>query len=179
MKKLILASALLMATIPAQAFFQPKPKTTTDDFDGSTRVSMTEAALGCKALELHCPRLGYSWSSNTPDQLYVHVVLSDSFTKSYFNIRQMQMNVNGDIRTFDATGLTDFVRDSTSTQSWQSFALPIEYRDVFKNEKNVKIRIVTDKGPYDGVYSGGKKPSYAEKFYQLFEEELSKQNISQ
>lgn len=174
-KKFFLTVSLLLFITPSQAFFKAKAQTTIDDFDGSSRVSIRTGGLDCKQSVL-CPMIGFGWSSNTADKLIIHGEMFDIWTKQYFNIQKLQININGDIKSFDSIGVTDFTSDASATYSKQGFFLPIEYKEIFKNEKNIKMRLVTDKGSFDGAFTGGKRPSVAEKNFTLFVEELAKQN---
>lgn len=179
MNKLLLGSLLaLMVTTPAQAFLKAKAKTTVDDFDGTTRVSITHGALSCQGSQsLSCPMIGFSWASSLPNELFIHTQMADLWTKQYYSIKQLQISVDGEIKTFDGIGTTDYRNDSVGTYSDQGFLVPIELLETFKTNKNIKMRLVTDKGYYNGVFTGGNKQSIAEKHFILFNTELEKQSI--
>lgn len=175
MKKLCLTMLLLAFVPSAQAFLKAKPQTILDDFDGSTRVSISTGGLDCKSVKL-CPMIGFGWSSNTPNELIILTQMFDIWTKQYFDIQKLQININGEIKSFDSIGSTDFSSDASATYSKKGFVIPIEYKDIFEHGNNLKIRLVTDKGSFDGNFTGGKRPSVAEKNFILFVEELAKQN---
>lgn len=179
MKKLILGGLLaLVATTPAQAFFKVKANTTVDDFDGTTRVTITHGALSCQGTQaFSCPMVGFSWASSLPNELFIHAQMADMWTKQYYSIKQLQISVDGDIKTFEGVGTTDYRHDTVGTYSNQSFVIPTEMLETLKTNKNIKIRLVTDKGYFHGAFTGGNKQSIAEKHFILFSEELSKQSI--
>lgn len=174
MKKLLIAVGLSLAcAMPAQAFFKAKAETVIDDFDGSKTVQIRSGALDCTKALL-CPMIGFGWVSTVPDKFAIRAEMLDAFTKQYFNIEKLQISVDGNIQTFEGHNMTSYNHDSYSTVSSRLFILPTEYLDVLKNSQNVKIRLVTDRGNYDGAFTGGKRQSVADKHYRLFLDEMAK-----
>lgn len=177
MKKLFLVGLLsAMLISPAQAFFRAKAETVVDDFDGSTMVKITHGGLDCSRTTL-CPMIGFAWSSKIPNELLIDTQMYDPFTRQYFNIERLEISVDGNIQSFEGVGTTSLNHDSIATYSKQGFFVPIELLDVFKTNKNIKIRLVTDKGYYHGSFTGGARQSIAEKHFILFNNELAKQQL--
>ncbi|MDO4895001.1 hypothetical protein [Moraxella sp.] len=173
MKKLAIIAAALLTATNANALFDIKAKTIKDDFDGSTSVHIAETSLYC-GMSFECPLVGFSWGNNTQQYLGVHIQFIDMFSKNFYNINRLSINIDGNIENFDAIKTTSHQTDSTSYQSLQTFLVPADYIEKLNNGKDIKIRVSTNKGNYDGVFKGGKKPSKAEKFYPSFYTEVKK-----
>lgn len=175
MKKLLIAVGLSLAcAMPAQAFFKAKAETVVDDFDGSKLVKIRTGGLDCAAKQVLCPMIGFAWFPDKPDSLYIRTDMYDMYLRNYYNIKKLQISVDGDIRSFDAIATTDYYSDTVGTTSTQLFPVPAEYIDILKTNKNIKIRLVTDRGNYDGAFTGGKRQSVADKHYRLFLDEMAK-----
>lgn len=174
MKRLLLAittTAIISLSTTAHAFLSPKVITKKDDFDGSTIVHAEETGLLCSGNWFApCPLIGFGYMTNHPEHFVLSAQMMDSTTKNYYNINKIAINIDGEIKTFDAISTTKFEHSSlTNTYlSTQTFALPLAYLDELNNGKDIKVRVSTDKGNFDGAFKGGKKKSVAEKQFPEF-----------
>lgn len=180
MKKLFIACTLFFTTALSSAnagMFDLKAKTTTSDFDGKTMVTMEPTGLTCKQKTFICPMLGYGWFKDIPDELALRVQIIDMANHDYYSIKKFKMNIDGEIIEFPffGDGTTNFDHTGTTmTYSTNIFKAPFELTDKIKNSKSVKIQIITNNGIFEDVLIGSDKQTKADKYLQVFLDEVAK-----
>jgi len=113
-------------------------------------------------------KLGARWSSNAPD--YVVLVLSHSSDTSgggdvYVNLSGIDINVDGDIQSFESGSLTDHdssdyntVTNTIYTESNNSVVIPMSVLRSMVSSSDCRVRIHTSAGYEDAVFSIERMP---------------------
>lgn len=180
MKKLFIACTLFFTTALSSAnagMFDLKAKTTTSDFDGKTMVTMQPTGFTCKQWTFICPMLGYAWFKDLPDEIVLRVQVLDMAKKDYYQIKSFRMNIDGEIIQFPffGDGLTSYDHDSAAmTTSTNTFKAPFDLTKKLNDAKSVKIQIITNNGIFEDVMKGGDKQTKADKYLQVFLDEVAK-----
>ena len=134
-------------------------------FDNATIVSMSPAWLYAEGEWLGVPvKLGARWSSNSPD--YVALIMSyssntyGSSSSLYTNFSGIDLNIDGKITSYKATGLTNHsnsgyntVSKTIYTDSKSSVVIPLKVLKEMLVAKDTRLRINTGDGYVDAQFS--------------------------
>ncbi len=134
-------------------------------FDNATIVSMTPAFLYAEGEWLGVPvKLGARWSSNSPN--YVALIMSyssntyGSSSDLYTNFSGIDLNIDGKITSYKATGLTkhsdsgyNTVSKTIYTESKSSAVIPLNVLKEMLAAKDTRLRINTGDGYMDAQFS--------------------------
>ena len=131
-------------------------------FDGATIVNMAPALLssgeGNRSGNIH---LGARWSSALPDSAALMLSYESwgGLTgKTFANISSASVNIGGNIRSFNVTGLTQHDPGSpggmiADTSSTNSVIIPLSLLRQMTTAPDVRLRIMTDTGYQDSIFS--------------------------
>lgn len=135
----------------------------TSTFDNAKIVSVSPNSLYAKGSWGNVVKLGAKWSSASPE--YVAIILSyDSNTSGggslYMNLTSMDINIDGTISSYSASGSTNLdhssyntVSKSIYTSSKNSIIIPYSVLESMVAAKDCRIRIHTGKGYEDAEFS--------------------------
>lgn len=165
-----LALALTACALPALA---TAPEVSRSDFDGATRVQVDAHGVKCGWTDAACPMLGAQWTSAEPQLVMLDVEL--------YNGRATPMTLtlmlDGERVVLPASAIGGYERrvGSGTPQTWRAFACSRGILDAIVAARDVKVRVGTRLGNYDGGVTGSK----AGKALQQFAVEVRRQSAAQ
>ena len=132
-------------------------------FDGATIVTMSPAFLySGKGMSSNSINLGARWSSKFPDHVVFQPTHSSSISsdgRAYVNISKLEVNIDGEISSYDSAGLTK--HDSSSyntvsktiyTESKGAVVLPFSVLQKMMAATDCRVRIYSSSGYEDSVF---------------------------
>lgn len=163
MKKLLFAMLLVLAGNAYAA----KVSITTDQFDGATRIEADPYGTECGWSDL-CPMIGARWVSGGNSE---NAVLIVKLLGNYISITDIKLNIDGQVveltafdphTKFSTIGGTETVPGIMRgipgiRTSVRDFLIPLHVIDRMLSAQSVKVRMGTDKGLVDSIFSGGKR----------------------
>ncbi len=132
-------------------------------FDGATIVTMSPAFLyRGQGMSSNSINLGARWSSKSPDYVVFQPSLSSSISSggsAYVNISKMEVNIDGEISSFETTGLTkhdssgyNTVSKTIYTESKGSVIVPLAVLKKMMAATDCRIRIYSSDGYEDSLF---------------------------
>ena len=164
MKKLLLGAMLLLVCGSA---YGARVTTSVDSFDGATRIEADAYGTEC-SWTAPCPMIGARWVSSAESGYAVLVV---KFSGDYIQIRSIKLNIDGAIVDLPAGNsqtiftiiggspvIPGIIAGVPGTRtSVRDFLIPLSMIDQILAAQSVKIRVDTETGIVDSIFSGGKR----------------------
>lgn len=136
-------------------------------FDEARTITVSPAPLYEKGKWSPVPfHMGAGWSESAPDIVFL-VLSHSSSVKSgdaYVSFRELKVNIDGEIRTFDAdstalsSGTYNKISRNIYTESRSSIAVPLDYFRQMLEAEDVRIRISSSSGYADATFSESRIP---------------------
>jgi hypothetical protein len=134
-------------------------------FDDSTTIRMSPAFLYREGAWLGVPiKLGAAWNNKSPETVALIMSYSSDVAssggRSYTNFLGLDVNLNGDIQSYDVVGLTQHdssgyntVSQTIYTESKGTVVVPMSVLEQMLSTPDVRLRIRTQDGYQDAQFS--------------------------
>ncbi|MEQ3658639.1 MAG: hypothetical protein ABNH21_06755 [Glaciecola sp.] len=129
----------------------------TDTFNDARVITLSESWNNrTNDSDFASTMFGARWSSSTPESIVIYLKFNSmaGAGSSYVIFDGIRVNIDGEVRSFDAVGNTSFDSTSTSssiyTSSRSAVVVPLDYLKKMLSEEDVRIRVLMNDS-YDDI----------------------------